>query len=294
MKGIKEILESGIAPGFDQKRTDADYSAAVKVPKALRQLEGGKTGAREISRHFGMPVDFIRRTWKMSALIAGVFLCLRTQASDIASGITFFDGQIVHAADLNNIANTAVIQPGFIAGKPTYSSSSDGLFLVFYDPVTAQLWRETYANLLNHSTTFTNTIGVMINNATNSIKAQTVQKYFTIITPLPVGSIGTISPNLTGFTNTTQVFGARLQCRTPDIGYTNGDEIPITSVFRDSAGDPALYLLTANTGTITFTFATNGVLNLYAMWATNVTANVPITNINAAHWNLRIDGLYFP
>ncbi len=42
-----------------------DMGVDVRVPKALRQIEQGRLGSTEISRHFGLSVDEIKQTWKI-------------------------------------------------------------------------------------------------------------------------------------------------------------------------------------------------------------------------------------
>lgn len=44
----------------------SEAGASFKVPRALREIEQGSCGAREISKHFGMPVDTIKKAWAMT------------------------------------------------------------------------------------------------------------------------------------------------------------------------------------------------------------------------------------
>lgn len=132
MNGISEILKSGVAPAArcGQQAVDPN-SVMAKAPKALRELEAG-TGrnrpisAKEISKSFGMPLDFIKKTYlKKNARAFGCILfafILAVQGAfagnDITRGITLQNGQLVTASQLHQLVDNAVINPTFITLKP--------------------------------------------------------------------------------------------------------------------------------------------------------------------------------
>ncbi len=75
MGKIQEIIDSGKAPGFDQKSKDEGW-ADKAVPRALKQLEG-QIGAREIARQAGFSVNTFESGtpfWTLSLALSSVFL----------------------------------------------------------------------------------------------------------------------------------------------------------------------------------------------------------------------------
>ncbi len=56
------VLSEAVVPWVTRGLTP-DKGVDVAVPRALREIEGGKLGATEISRHFGFSVDEIKKTW---------------------------------------------------------------------------------------------------------------------------------------------------------------------------------------------------------------------------------------
>jgi len=132
--GLQDIISSGIAPGLRPSTPAVDpESCFAKVPKAFREIERGErrskrgTGAREISKLFGMSVDTIKRGWNMSCIAFLLLLgCSSFAGVDLTTGETFVDGQTVHASDLNSAINNASIQATFISAKGAYPTQPTG------------------------------------------------------------------------------------------------------------------------------------------------------------------------
>lgn len=153
MSKLKEILESGRAPGLITGNHVDKTTVFYKAPKAIRELEhtprykgGPNHSAKDIAKSFGMSVDFIKQTWAKPvktaiALVLGLFLCLSSNAGQIQPGETLVDGQTVHASDLNNMVGNAILLPAAISSQPlqTFGSSD---YLLLYSPVNGELYKQ--------------------------------------------------------------------------------------------------------------------------------------------------------
>lgn len=160
MSKIQEILQSGKAPfgKCGQSPYDPD-SVFAKVPKALKQIERGEgrakrpISAREISKHFGMSVDFIKKTWSkpvvaLFLLVCGASLCFGT-GTDIQRGFNFTDGQGLTAAQLNNLVDNASILPTFFTQKPSLGAkpAASDYFLMTHGGI---FYKALYSDLINN------------------------------------------------------------------------------------------------------------------------------------------------
>lgn len=59
---LREILASGIAPGFDTKAND-ERSPEKAVPRALKQLDGNQV--RKMVRESGFSVNHFKKVWDL-------------------------------------------------------------------------------------------------------------------------------------------------------------------------------------------------------------------------------------
>jgi len=119
----------------------------------LRELEsepiyphGPARGSQRISKHFGMPTQFIKDTWaKPAPATVLLFLCLALQATagDITRGTSFADGQRVSAAQLHQLVDSATINNTFYTGKAIDSTPLDSDYLLVYSPALLGFYKMT-------------------------------------------------------------------------------------------------------------------------------------------------------
>lgn len=175
MSRINEILSSGRAPGVQCGVAVDPNSVYAKAPKGLRELESGggrkrserPIGAREISRQFGMSVDKIKEVWSrppIAILLAFLLLSGSVFAGDLVTGESFSDGQTVHASDLNNAINGALIQSSFYT-RQSISTPATPDYLVAYS-ANGYLYRATLNSFL--STPFYQSLNSGTPSTTNS------------------------------------------------------------------------------------------------------------------------------
>ena len=160
--GLQEIISSGRAPGIlaGSPAVDPD-SVMAKAPKALAQMERGERrskrgiSARDISRHFGMSVDFIKHTWsrpfKKKAVVNLIILALLwhsypVQSADITPGTSFTDGQTVSAAQLALLAS-GTINTSFYTSKTIDPTPLSSDYLLVYSPTLLGFYKVTSGNL---------------------------------------------------------------------------------------------------------------------------------------------------
>jgi len=155
MSKLIEILHSGRPPFGKCGNPAVDpNSVFAKVPKALAEIEKGERkakrpiSAKEISKHFGMSVDFIKKQWSKPAAI-GLFFAFTMACyggTDITRGITFVDGQKINASQLHQLVDNATIPATFITAKTTHSFPANAdYFLMSSGGV---LYKVTYANII--------------------------------------------------------------------------------------------------------------------------------------------------
>lgn len=161
MGKINEILKSGIAPGAVCGERPFDPASVFhKAPNGLKELEtqprykhGPNYSARDISKHFGMPTDFIKQTWSKPLpkaiacfLVAFLFILPAKAVNYITAGETLQDGQTVHAQDLMNLVQNAIIGPGFYYSQPIDNTPLQSDYLVLYSPTLGGLYKATLLN----------------------------------------------------------------------------------------------------------------------------------------------------
>lgn len=114
-----------------------------------RKRSARPIGAREISKHFGMSVDKIKEVWSRPplAIVIALFLSLTCHAGDLVTGETLVDGQTVHASDLNQMVNGALIQSSFYT-RQSISTPATADYLVSYS-VNGYLYRATLFSFLS-------------------------------------------------------------------------------------------------------------------------------------------------
>jgi len=145
MSKIKEIIESGRAPGFVGRGSVDPTSVYALAPKGLAAVEsepiykhGPARGASRISEYFGMSTKFIKKQWAKPPIVCLLILLAACESSlgsgQLNPGLTFVDGQTVHAADLNNLVANATANPLLISSQPIDNTPVQSDYLLLYSP----------------------------------------------------------------------------------------------------------------------------------------------------------------
>lgn len=127
MGKIAEIIASGQAPGFDQKRkSERDPDRAV--PNAFKSLSN--RDVNKFVKESGFSVNHVKRVWEMGLAIAlGLGLTLSTRAGDISKGYSFTATDRVTSTKLNNLVDAATINTTFFTGKASGTPAGADIFM---------------------------------------------------------------------------------------------------------------------------------------------------------------------
>lgn len=147
MGKIAEIIESGKAPGFDQKqKSERDPDRAV--PRAFKSLSNDQV--RKFTRESGFSVDHVKRVWEMA--VAGL-LCLwltfGALAADINKGYSFTPTDRVTNTKLNNLVDAATINTTFFTDKSSGTPAAADTFLLARS---GNFYRATFASMVRDYT----------------------------------------------------------------------------------------------------------------------------------------------
>lgn len=149
MSRLAEIIETGIAPGFNTKAIDPQLPEKA-VPKAFKDLEH-QHSADKIARDARFSVKQIKRIWNMLALLTGL-LAVTAGAADLTRSITFTDGSILRASQLHTLIDGAQISTAFLTGKDLLSAVDNSDYLLIYDVSAGLFKRMTVSTLVMGNT----------------------------------------------------------------------------------------------------------------------------------------------
>jgi len=164
MNRLSEILRSGRPPGYAGSGACDPQSVFALAPKAFKEIENG-TGrsskdrpmsARDMAKYMGLgSVDKLKQIWKKTNPRAFtcllVLLAFQMQAMTgltLNPGLTFIDGQTVHANDLNNLVGNATINPYFYSSQPIITTVASSDYMLVYSPVLNRYEKITAGNLI--------------------------------------------------------------------------------------------------------------------------------------------------
>lgn len=243
MSKLKQILQSGKPPGISTGVHVDEDSVYHKAPKALKALEndarfpGGPTRtARDIGKHFSMPVDFIKSTWQKSNakafgwLVAAMLFLWQCNlvAGQINGGTFFVDGQTVHAADLNALVGSATITTTFYSGATIGNTPLTSDYLLLYSPTLSAYYKITTQNFLFGNT---NIIGLQALKAA-PVVGDSLLLYDSVGNSLAQTTVGDLL-----FVNGTNQF-SYIATNAPTVtAVTNGDRVLVWST-GTNASDP--------------------------------------------------------
>ena len=83
----------------------------------------------------------------LSVTIVALLCALRAGASDLQRGISFTDGNVLHAADLDNLIDLTTVAPALITGKPQNLSPYGTDLLLSYSPTLSGFYKVPFASL---------------------------------------------------------------------------------------------------------------------------------------------------